>query len=61
MEPETGGDFIIYNYPAYIYSKLLKEFGKKYNVNVKVAPFDDINSGHRQARLRRRSRPTSPR
>jgi len=45
MEPETGGDFVVYNYPAYIYTKLLKDFGKKYNVNVKVAPFDDINSG----------------
>ena len=34
-----------YNYPAYIYGKLLKDFGKKYGVTVKVAPFDDINSG----------------
>jgi len=45
LEPETGGDFVVYNYPAYIYGKLLKDFGKKYNVSVKVAPFDDINSG----------------
>ena len=45
MEPETGGEFTVFNYPAYIYGKLLKDFGKKYNVTVKVTPFDDINSG----------------
>ena len=45
LEPETGGEFVVYNYPAYIYGKLLKDFGKKYGVTVKVAPFDDINSG----------------
>ena len=45
LKPETGGDFTIYNYPEYIYGKLLREFGQKYNVTVKVTPFDDINSG----------------
>jgi spermidine/putrescine transport system substrate-binding protein len=45
LEPETGGDFTIFNYPYYIYGKLLKDFGKKYNVTVKVTPFDDINTG----------------
>jgi spermidine/putrescine transport system substrate-binding protein len=45
LEPETGGTFTIFNYPAYIYPKLLKDFGKKYNVEVQVTPFDDINSG----------------
>ncbi|MDX6520167.1 MAG: spermidine/putrescine transport system substrate-binding protein, partial [Gaiellales bacterium] len=42
LEPETGGDFTVFNYPYYIYGKLLKEFGQKYNVTVKVTPFDDI-------------------
>ncbi|HYW29558.1 MAG TPA: spermidine/putrescine ABC transporter substrate-binding protein [Gaiellales bacterium] len=45
MQPETGGDFVIYNYPDYIDPAVLKEFGKKYNVSVKVTPFDDITSG----------------
>jgi spermidine/putrescine transport system substrate-binding protein len=45
MKPETGGQFTIFNYPEYIYGALLKEFGKKYNVTVKVTPFDDINTG----------------
>ncbi len=45
MEPESGGTFTVYNYPAYIYPNLLKQFGQKYGVTVKVAPFDDINSG----------------
>src|SRR6185295_17122758 len=34
LEPETGGTFTVYNYPAYLYKKLLKEFGQKYNVDV---------------------------
>jgi spermidine/putrescine transport system substrate-binding protein len=45
MKPETGGDFTIFNYPDYIDPALMKAFGKKYNVSVKVTPFDDINSG----------------
>jgi len=45
MQPETGGEFTVFNYPEYIYGKLLKDFGQKYNVTVKVTPFDDINSG----------------
>ncbi|HWG83764.1 MAG TPA: extracellular solute-binding protein, partial [Gaiellales bacterium] len=45
MKPETGGEFTIFNYPEYIYGALLKEFGKRYNVTVKVTPFDDINTG----------------
>jgi spermidine/putrescine transport system substrate-binding protein len=45
LQPETGGDFVIYNYPDYIDPAVLKEFGKKYNVSVKVTPFDDITSG----------------
>ncbi|HEY0387553.1 MAG TPA: spermidine/putrescine ABC transporter substrate-binding protein [Gaiellales bacterium] len=45
MQPETGGDFVIFNYPDYIDPALLKAFGKKYGVTCKVTPFDDINSG----------------
>lgn len=45
LQPETGGTFTIFNYPAYIYPKVLKDFGKKYGVSVRVTPFDDINSG----------------
>jgi spermidine/putrescine transport system substrate-binding protein len=45
LEPETGGTFTVYNYPAYLYKKLLKEFGKKYGVEVQYTPFDNISSG----------------
>ena len=30
LEPETGGTFTVFNYPDYLYKKLLKDFGKKY-------------------------------
>ena len=45
LKPETGGDFVVYNYPDYIDPALLKAFGKKYGVTVKVTPFDDITTG----------------
>jgi spermidine/putrescine transport system substrate-binding protein len=45
LEPETGGTFTVYNYPAYLYKKLLKEFGEKYGVEVQYTPFDNISSG----------------
>jgi spermidine/putrescine transport system substrate-binding protein len=45
LKPETGGDFVVYNYPDYIDPAVLKEFGKKYGVTVKVTPFDDITTG----------------
>jgi spermidine/putrescine transport system substrate-binding protein len=45
LEPETGGTFTVYNYPAYFYKKLLTEFGDKYDVEVQYTPFDNINSG----------------
>jgi spermidine/putrescine transport system substrate-binding protein len=45
LEPETGGTFTIFNYPAYFYKKLLKDFGKKYNVEVQYTAFDNISSG----------------
>jgi spermidine/putrescine transport system substrate-binding protein len=45
LKPETGGTFNIFNYPAYIDPAVIKAFGKKYGVTVKVTPFDDINTG----------------
>jgi len=45
LEPETGGTFTVFNYPAYFYKKLLKDFGKKYNVEVQYTAFDNISSG----------------
>ena len=45
MKPETGGTFTIFNYPAYIDTAVLKDFGKKYGVTVKVTPFDNIATG----------------
>jgi spermidine/putrescine transport system substrate-binding protein len=45
MKPETGGTFTIFNYPDYIDPAVIKAFGKKYGVTVKVIPFDDITTG----------------
>jgi spermidine/putrescine transport system substrate-binding protein len=45
LQPETGGTFTVFNYPAYLYKKLLKEFGEKYGVDVQVTAFDNISSG----------------
>src|SRR5215203_6819502 len=45
LKPETGGTFTVFNYPAYFYKKLLKDFGKKYNVDVQYTAFDNISSG----------------
>jgi spermidine/putrescine transport system substrate-binding protein len=45
LQPETGGTFNIYNYPNYLDQGVMKEFGKKYNVNVQLTAFQDINSG----------------
>src|SRR5204863_328598 len=45
LEPETGGTFTVFNYPAYLYKKLLNDFGAKYGVQVQYTPFDNINSG----------------
>ena len=43
----TSGDrtFTVYNYPAYLYKKLLKEFGEKYGVETQLTAFDNISSG----------------
>ena len=45
LEPETGGTFTVFNYPSYLYKKLLTEFGAKYGVEVQYTPFDNVNSG----------------
>jgi spermidine/putrescine transport system substrate-binding protein len=45
LEPETGGTFTVYNYPAYLYKKLLNEFCEKYGVEPRYTAFDNISSG----------------
>lgn len=45
LTAESGGEFIVFNYSDYIYPKILKKFGSKYNVTVKVLPFQNIASG----------------
>jgi spermidine/putrescine transport system substrate-binding protein len=45
LEPETGGTFTVFNYPDYLYKKLLREFGKKYQVEVQYTAFQNISSG----------------
>jgi hypothetical protein len=45
LKPETGGTFQVYNYPDYLYTKLLKEFCAKYDVTPVYTPFDNIASG----------------
>jgi spermidine/putrescine transport system substrate-binding protein len=45
LKPETGGTFTVFNYPDYLYKKLLNDFGKKYGVDVQYTPFDNIASG----------------
>jgi len=48
LEPETGGTFTVFNYPDYLYKKLLKEFCAKYDVQPQYTAFDNINSGVRR-------------
>jgi spermidine/putrescine transport system substrate-binding protein len=45
LKPETGGTFNVFNYPDYLYVKLLKEFCAKYDVTAQITPFDNIASG----------------
>jgi spermidine/putrescine transport system substrate-binding protein len=45
LEPETGGTFTVFNYPDYLYKKLLKDFGKKYGVDTDYTSFQNISSG----------------
>ena len=51
LEPETGGTFTVYNYPAYFYKKLLTEFGEKYDVEVQYTPFDRPSAGSYAERI----------
>jgi spermidine/putrescine transport system substrate-binding protein len=45
LEPETGGTFTVLNYPDYLYKKLLKDFGKKYKVDVQYTAMQNISTG----------------
>ena len=45
LKPETGGTFTVFNYPSYLYKKVLTDFGAKYGVEVQYTPFDNVNSG----------------
>jgi spermidine/putrescine transport system substrate-binding protein len=45
MKPESGGYFTIYNFAEYIDPAAIKEFGRKYGVNVALVPFVDVPSG----------------
>src|SRR5690349_21453515 len=45
LKPETGGTFTVFNYPSYLYKKVLTDFGAKYGVGIEYTPFDNINSG----------------
>jgi spermidine/putrescine transport system substrate-binding protein len=45
LEPETGGTFTVFNYPDYLYKKVLRDFGKKYKVDVQYTAFQNISSG----------------
>jgi spermidine/putrescine transport system substrate-binding protein len=45
LEPETGGTFTVFNYPDYLYKKLLKEFCAKYDVEPQYTAFANISSG----------------
>ena len=52
LKPETGGTFTVFNYPDYLYKKLLKEFCAKYDVTPQYTPFDNIASGIQQLAVR---------
>ncbi len=45
LEPESGGTFTVFNYPDYLYKKHLRDFGKKYGVDVQYTAFQNISSG----------------
>ena len=42
---QTGGTFTVFNYPDYLYKKLLSDFGEKYGVDVQYTAFQNIYSG----------------
>src|ERR671934_2078760 len=45
LKPETGGTFTFFQYPDYLYKKVLNDFGAKYGVTVQYTGFDNVNSG----------------
>jgi spermidine/putrescine transport system substrate-binding protein len=45
LEPETGGTFTVFNYPDYLYKKLLNDFCAEHGVKPQYTAFDNINSG----------------
>jgi spermidine/putrescine transport system substrate-binding protein len=48
MEPESGGEFIVYNYPDYLWKKILRDFGEEYGVDVKYASFNSMDEAVRK-------------
>ena len=58
LKPETGGTFTIFNYPNYLYTKLLKEFCKKYDVTPQYTAVRQHRLGHPAAGRRARCSPT---
>jgi spermidine/putrescine transport system substrate-binding protein len=45
LEPESGGTFTVFNYPDYMYKKLLKDFCAEHGVKPQYTNFDSVNSG----------------
>jgi spermidine/putrescine transport system substrate-binding protein len=42
-KPETGGELLIYNYADYLSPAVIKEFGRRYNVSVRVTTFETLD------------------
>ncbi len=42
-KPESGGELLIYNYADYLNPAVLKEFGRRYNVSVRVTTFETLD------------------
>jgi spermidine/putrescine transport system substrate-binding protein len=43
LKPESGGKFYIFNYDEYVDPKLMTDFGQKYDVEVVLNAFSDID------------------
>jgi spermidine/putrescine transport system substrate-binding protein len=43
LDPETGGVFQILNYDQYMAPGIMKDFGKKYDVDVQVTPYNNYD------------------
>jgi|RhiMetdeSRZDD1v2_1073273.scaffolds.fasta_scaffold336655_2 spermidine/putrescine transport system substrate-binding protein len=43
LEPETGGDFKILNYDAYMAPGIMKDFGDRHGVQVQVTPYSNYD------------------